>query len=277
MIESRPSPLRGAVAGFAGLWESRRDVIRARRRLELRQMAGHASRRQCRVLVVHMAGRAGYRSVFAGQRELRGGVIEDRSRPLRSRVAERTVLREASGDVIRIRGRLVFCKVAIDAGCSQAREFTSHMATRAGDGGVFACEWELRSGMVKGRGRPSRGCVAGLAGLRESCVARIRSGLIGRQVAICTRGAEASKHIVHVARRAGRRGVFACEREAGRVVVERGPCPQSGGMAGLAGLRQFCCGMVRICRLLEVCQMAGNAGRRQRRVLVVHMAGRACD
>ena len=55
VIERGTRPLCGGVARFASLRETGGDVVRARRFLEICQMAGNTCRRQCRVLVVYMA------------------------------------------------------------------------------------------------------------------------------------------------------------------------------------------------------------------------------
>jgi hypothetical protein len=62
-------------------------MIRIRRLLEVRQVAGGTSCAQSRELAANMAARAGRRCVFPGERKLRRVVIERRSVPLRGRVA----------------------------------------------------------------------------------------------------------------------------------------------------------------------------------------------
>ena len=63
-------------------------------------MARVARRAERRVLIIDVAGGTGYRRVFTGERKLGGGVIECRARPIRCRVAQRTILRETGGSVV---------------------------------------------------------------------------------------------------------------------------------------------------------------------------------
>jgi len=74
------------------------------------------------VIAIHMAQRAGYGGVRAGQGERCGGVIESRGRPIRSGMADRTVCRKPGRNMIRHRaaqGRraLPGSQMAAVAGC----------------------------------------------------------------------------------------------------------------------------------------------------------------
>ena len=88
---------------------SQSDVVRYRsaqggRALPLGSVATVAiGGQRAAVVVIHMAQRAGHGGVRAGQRERGRAVIECRSRPICSRVADRTVRRETRRNVIRNR------------------------------------------------------------------------------------------------------------------------------------------------------------------------------
>ena len=168
VIEGGAQPLRGVVAGLAGLGKARRDVVRRCRLLIIRQVAGYAGRRQRRVLAVGMASRAGDRRVLAGQRELGRVVIKNRAEPLGRAVARLAGLRETRGDVVRSCRLLIIRQVAGHAGRRQRRVLAVGMASRARDRRVLAGQRELGRIVIEGGAQPLRGVVTGLAGLRES-------------------------------------------------------------------------------------------------------------
>ena len=82
-------------------------------------------------------------------------------------------------------------------------------------------------------------------------------------------------HAIHVARRACGAGVLARQRDGRGAVVEDGAGPLSGAVACFAGLREPRGHVIRIGSRLELSQVAGDARRRQRRVLAVSVAARA--
>ena len=139
-------------------------------------MARRARRSQPRELSTHMATRARCRDMFAGQRELGRVVVEDRSRPLRRRVARFACLREPCRGVIRILSRLEFRQVTSRASRPESGELSTHMATRARCRGMFARQRELGRIVIEDRARPLRCRMARFARLRESgrYVIRIR-------------------------------------------------------------------------------------------------------
>jgi len=138
VIEGRTGPLRGVVARFAGLWESGAHVVRIGGVLELRKVTRDARRRQSSVLVVHVTSRAGNRCMSAGQREACGAVVKRGAGPLRRVVAQRAVLRETGGYVIRIRGALILEQVTGGTRGAESGEPSIHMAGRTGGRCVFA-------------------------------------------------------------------------------------------------------------------------------------------
>src|SRR5579871_767142 len=106
----------------ASLRKAGLDVIRVRGAVEVRLVAGVASRAVRQVI---SAGRTEGRvvalrtlqgDVCAGQRETRSRVIESGAGPTRRVVALRASLREAGLDVIRVRGAVEVCLVAGVAG-----------------------------------------------------------------------------------------------------------------------------------------------------------------
>ena len=180
VIEYGTGPLRGAMACFASLREPSCHVVRARRRLELRQVARYAGGGQRRVLVVHVAGSASNGRMFPRQWEPRRRVIERGSQPLGGAVTQRTILREPGGNVIRILRRLILRHVARRASRTQPSELSADVAASARDAGVFPSERELRGRVIEARGHPRGRRVARLAGERQSRVARILRRLVLR-------------------------------------------------------------------------------------------------
>jgi len=137
VIEGRSAPGRCRVAGSASGRESSRDVVRIRRRIVDCFVAAVAIFRRSLVDAIHVARGARHRSMFPGEREGGGAVIEYGTRPLRGAVASFASLREARGHVIGTRGRLELRQVARDAGGGQRRVLVVHVARGAGDGCVF--------------------------------------------------------------------------------------------------------------------------------------------
>ncbi len=106
VVECCSSPGRRAVTDRTVLREPRGHVVGIRRPIEIRLMARHARGRKTGVDVVLVAGGTGHVDVGARQRERRVVVVERRARPVRGRVADAAILREACRYVIRI-GRAV--------------------------------------------------------------------------------------------------------------------------------------------------------------------------
>jgi hypothetical protein len=153
------------------------------------------------------------------------------------------------------------------------------VAADAGGRRMFACQGELCIVVIELRPQPLRRVVAEAAILREPrCrMIRIRRFLEVLQVASDAICAQSGELAAYMAAGAGGCRVFARQRELCSVVIENRSGPLNGCVASLTSLRKASGDVVWICRLLEVWQVAGNASRGQRRVLVVHMAGRASD
>ena len=106
VVKDGAEPGSRGVARSAGGWISGSDVIRyrpaeGRGALPLCDMAAVAIRRQrAAVVSIYVARRAGHAGVRTGQREGGCAVIEGGSRPIRRRVAEGTIRREAGRDVV---------------------------------------------------------------------------------------------------------------------------------------------------------------------------------
>jgi len=106
--------------------------------------------------------------MFAGQRELRVGMIESRRSPDSCGMAGLAVMREITRHVRRIVGPLEVVRVATVASRRKSRVDPILMAIGARHGGMPAGQRELCCGMVKRRGRPGRCRVTGLALTRET-------------------------------------------------------------------------------------------------------------
>ena len=94
VIERRVIPRRSVVALLAGLRESRTDVIRIRRSLEIFQVAAHASCRRQVVVIVDVALSTLQSRVRTGERESGVVVIKGGLCPRRCVVALLASLRE---------------------------------------------------------------------------------------------------------------------------------------------------------------------------------------
>jgi len=160
VIESGSGPAGGVVALRAILREARLHVIRVGRAVEVRLMAGNASRAvrqivstgrtECRVVALC----ALQRHVGAGQREACGRVIESGTGPGGRVMALRAVLREAGLYVIRVAcvievrlmaGNASRASKAIRAGRAEGRV----MALRALQGDVRSSQREARRRVIE--------------------------------------------------------------------------------------------------------------------------------
>jgi hypothetical protein len=163
--------------------------------------------------------------MFAGERE-RGlrGVVERRAGPIRSRVAERTVLREPRGHMARIVRALVVRRVARIASSAQPLIHAARMALLTSRREVLAGERErsLRGVIEPGAGPVDRGVAQGTI-LRESGggVIRIVRPLIIFQMAGIAGRAQGCILTTRMALGTGRSGVFARQRKLGGAVVKR--------------------------------------------------------
>jgi len=149
-------------------WKSSLGMVRIRSAVEVFLMASHAGCRRSCILVVGVALDAGQGCVVSGQCKTGFAVIEGCALPTGGAVAGRAVLREPCGGMIRVLGVVEIRQVAGHALCGSSREDVVHVALRAVDGGVRACQRELRLAVVEGGSQPTGGGVAGLAILRKT-------------------------------------------------------------------------------------------------------------
>lgn len=112
VIERRWNPRCRVVAHVALLRESRLNVVRAGRSVEIIQVTGGAGSAVQAVVAVHMALRTLQWNVRAGQREAGGCMIESRIRPGNCRVTRITGLRESGLCVIGVSRSLIVLQMA---------------------------------------------------------------------------------------------------------------------------------------------------------------------
>ena len=139
VIELGAKPLRGRVAELAILRVAGCDVIGIGGALVVLQMARYAVRSERRILPVGMAESTSDRGVCASQRKLGGAMVECGSQPLRSGVAELTILWEAGGGMIGVVRGLVVLQMARMACSGQGRVLAARVA-------LLACGRDVRAG-----------------------------------------------------------------------------------------------------------------------------------
>jgi hypothetical protein len=144
-------------------------VVGVRCRLKGLKVTGRAGRSQARVLIVYVTGGTGDCRVFSGERESGGAVIEGGACPLCRGVTERTVAREARGNVIGISSALIGVQMARVTGLGQSGIDAAYVALSTARCRMFAGQGEgrLRT-VIKGSWRPTGRRVAENAGLREA-------------------------------------------------------------------------------------------------------------
>ena len=176
--------------------------------------------------------------VLASERKFGCIVIELGAQPLRGGVAELAVLREASGGVVRVLGRLEVGQVARVAGRAEGGVLSVGMALSARGGGVFASQRKLGCIVIELGAQPLRGRVAELAALRVTGRNMIRagSGLIVLQMTRHAVGAQRRILPVGVTLGTRRGGVLAGQRKLRGAVIEGRAKPLRGGVAELAVL-----------------------------------------
>ena len=267
MIECSVAPGRGGVALLTRRREVRLHVIRVRCAVKVRPVATHAGRVSSRqvVIAVHVALCALQRCMCTGQRESRRRVIEGRVAPSGGGVALLTGLREIRLHVVRIRRSLEIFQVAADAGSVGAGQIvvTIHVALRALQRRMRACERESRGRVIEGRVAPRCRSVALLARRREVRLHVIR---IGRSVEVRLMAADAGGVgagqvvvVVDVTLHTSHGRVSARQREPSCGVIECRARPRCGVVALLARLRESRRHVIRVRRSLEVLQVAVHA------------------
>ena len=280
VIEDRPGPVCRRVAGVARGGESRSSMGRVRGSIPIGLMAAIAGGRQRCVVVVRVAGRACNGRMESRQRERRGVVVKRGRTPGGCRMANRAIRRESRSDVIwicrtskvRLMARIAcgwrVCVAVID------------VALRTSQRRVETGKWIVCiSSVIEIDCGPNRGVVAGIAGCRErrGHVIWIRCSCPVRLVTAKAGCGQRCVVVAHVARRTRNGDVRTCERKRRLVVVEYRLRPGRGVMASLASGREARGNVIWICRPSEVRLVAAVARGRQRRVVVVHVAGRASN
>ena len=278
VIKRSRCPVRCAMARLASLRESGRSMRRIRGAVEIGQVAadaGRVGRRQI-VIAVHVALGALQRGVGAGQRESGGRVVEGRIAPGRGGVALLAGLREIRLHVIGVGRALEISQMAAHACRVRRRQvvIAIHVALRALQCRMGACQGKSGGGVIKGRARPRGRGVALLTGLRESGsdVIRIRGALEIFQVAADAGGVGAGQIvvIVHVALGALHGSMGAGQGESGGGVIKGRAGPGGRAVALLAGLREPGSHVIGVRGALEIFQVAAHACRvRGRQVVVV--------
>lgn len=150
--------------------------------------------------------------------------------------------------------------VAITAGIPNSR----HVRTRV-DG---------EPGVIEGRTQPGCRVVAGLAGCRElrGHVIRIGGAQIILMMAPIAVRRQGGVVVVHMTAGARHRRMESRERKAGVIVVERSRNPCARVVAHVALLGESNLHVVGVVRILEILQMAADAGSVRQLVIVVHVA-----
>ena len=284
VIKGGIRPHRRVVTQFARGREARRRVGRTRRAGVILLMARIAQRAVQSVVVVDVAvGTLPRRhGVRARQLKTSGGVVKLCISPEHGVVAGFARGREARCNVIHRRGRVV----VISLMARYARRAGQVVVVVDVTIGTLPRRGRVRPGqrepcavVVEGRIQPGRGAVTGIASLGEvrRHVIGIRRALIVLQMARDARRAVQGVVVVDVAVRtlARRHRVQACQRESCAVVVERRIQPGRGAVAGLAGLGEVRCDVIRTGRALEILQVAGDARRAVQGVVIVDVAVRA--
>ena len=224
VIESRARPCSGGMAGVASGRETGGLVIWIGRVVVVRLVATHAGRRQCRVIVVHVAVRTGHGGMRPGQRECGRIVIESRAGPVCGAMAHVARSREADLRVHRvIRVVVVGLVTGNTRGIGAGQGVVAiHVALGALQGSVRAGQRKSGGRMVEGAAPPVGRGMALIAGLGESRrnVIRIGGGLEILQVTLNAGATGQVISIVHVALRAGERSMRAGESKSGGRMVE---------------------------------------------------------
>ena len=284
MVESGSRPRRGGMAGCARRREHGRGrgVNRVRGRRVIRFMAAVTIGGERRVIVVHMAIRAGHRRVRASEREGRGAVIEGAIRPQCGVVAELAGRWEAYLNMVYRRSRVVVViQVARDAsrvGAGQAVVIVDMTV------GAYPRRNRVRIGQSKSRRgviefaiRPEHRVVATFTSRRETGLDVIYRGRRGVVVVEVARNASRRRQIVvvvDVAIGAGPWwiGVRVRQGEPDGSVIESCRLPSNRSVTGLAGLRKSSGDVIWIRRALKILQVATRAGGAGQVVVVIDMA-----
>lgn len=244
VIKRGTGPAGRVVALGAGLREARLHVIRVARIIEVRLVAGDASRAGQAVGAGRAEGcvvalNALQRDVRASQGETGGGMVEAGAVPRGGGMALLAGCREPALHVARIGRAVEILHVARGAIGRRSDELPIDMALGARHADVRTGQRELRKGaVIEGRRIPRGSAVAGLARGREAGLGVWRIvGLIKvRHVASVAGRGRVVKLPARMTGRAIQRRVRASQGEAGELqVIELRAHPVVHGMALLAG------------------------------------------
>ena len=139
MVEGRPLPTGRRMADAAILRETGSGVVRVVGFVEIGEVAGKALRAQRGELSVRVALIATECVVRPGEREFGRVVVERCALPVRRRMADAAILREAGSGVIRVVGLIEIGEVAGNALCAQRGELPVRVA-------LVATERRMRAG-----------------------------------------------------------------------------------------------------------------------------------
>jgi hypothetical protein len=230
-------------------WEGRQHVVGISSTVVIRHMARITIGRRggkASVVVTLVALQC---SVSARQREWGFRVVENRTRPIRCRVASRAIGAEAGRHMVRIIGAVVIGNVAGVACGWCAVEDIVDVTKVARNRGMRTSKRERRVGVIERSAGPVSSAVTDRTIHWEprSRVIGICSAVIEHNVAGIAIGRSARKHVIHVALRTGYRGV--CTREGKRClrVIKNSIEPVCGAMANGTIERECCLHVIRIC------------------------------
>ena len=135
---------------------------------------------------------------------------------------------------------------------------------------------DRKPGVIEGRSRPRRCCVARLTGRRKSsrCVVGIGRLLVLCRVTAIAVSRQARIVVVHMATRADHAGVSTGKRKGRVVMIKNALSPNHRVVAHRAVGRKTSV-IDRCQRIREICLVARNAGRAGQAVVVIDVAGSA--
>jgi len=130
--------------------------------------------------------------------------------------------------------------------------------------------------VIEACGLPGRGVVTQFASLGESAGHVVGIGCSLEILEVARHAGIRSQVVIVVGMAIGasarRHGVRAGQREIDRRMIKGGRRPACGRMARVAGRGKVQRDVIRVCRALEILQMATHAGRARQRVVVIHVA-----
>jgi len=201
-------------------------------------------------------------------------VVELRAHPLRRVVAQRAILRETGGLMIRIVRRIEISEVTADAGRARQTEIVVGMALRTLHTRVRPGQRKSGGRMVEAGPGPLHRSVARRAILWEASRHVVgRGGLLEiDQAAAHTRGVRQGEIVVHVALRTSDCGVRAGQRKSALGVIEGGVLPARSVVAGFASSGKIPAPVIRVRRIRVILQVAARTGRGGARELATDVA-----